>query len=322
MRLSRRSFLSVLPAPLVPGFLRSEGWVPDNPFAFDPPPNVNPNDFPTPPVWSPNERPDARWQFTKTEYDRIMAALEQHGILNTNSTIDSPHPDQAVHTLKFGGGRGFLDENGMRLTYPNAIYWGASLADPVPTYPYAKIASDAGTTYPGTTIVLEDEAHVDADNHTSVRQSVDPALSGSYVTLTAENAGTTASLVMGRGGVFGSAALFTNVNLSVASGFILMGGGVEKTIATGVITATESWHTVDTEGDAGTDDLATINGGVTGAILVLTAANSTRDVVVKDSTGNLKLNGDMTLTHANDSITLLCTTGSEWVEIARSDNTA
>lgn len=93
------------------------------------------------------------------------------------------------------------------------------------------------------------------------------------------------------------------------------------TIASGAITALADWHWVDTEGSATTDDLDTINGGYEGRRLVLFAANSVRDVVLKDGSGNLRLTSDFTLTHAEDSIELIYRS-NVWVEIGRSDNTA
>ena len=95
--------------------------------------------------------------------------------------------------------------------------------------------------------------------------------------------------------------------------------GTEKTIASGAITVTHSFHSVDTEGDAGTDDLDTINGGKLGQLVTLIPANGSRTVVMKDGTGNLKLSGDFNLNGANDNITLLYT-GSEWVEISTANN--
>jgi len=93
----------------------------------------------------------------------------------------------------------------------------------------------------------------------------------------------------------------------------------ELTIATGVITATGSQHFVDTEADAATDDLATINGGTSGDILILRSANNSRDTTVKDGSGNLRIAGDFTLTNSQDTIELLFD-GSNWIELSRSDN--
>ena len=109
---------------------------------------------------------------------------------------------------------------------------------------------------------------------------------------------------------------------------VLAGGiaftGSELTVASGAVTATGSYHRIDTEGDAGTDSLITINGGVEGQLLVLQSAGSARDTTLEDTGdagGNLFLNGDFTLSHAQDSITLLYSSAdSGWIEVSRSDN--
>lgn len=105
------------------------------------------------------------------------------------------------------------------------------------------------------------------------------------------------------------------------SGFVSTAAPTELTIATGAVTATKSYHTVDTEADAASDDLDTISGGVAGAMLVITAADSARSVVAKDGTGNLLLSGDFTMDNAEDTLTLLYN-GSNWLELSRSDNGA
>lgn len=72
------------------------------------------------------------------------------------------------------------------------------------------------------------------------------------------------------------------------SGIVKYTDDGELTISSGAITITGSNHTVDTESDASTDDLDTINGGVDGARLVIRTENSSRDVVLKDGTGNIE----------------------------------
>tara|TARA_R110000851_G_scaffold305822_1_gene463961 strand:- start:276 stop:2243 length:1968 start_codon:yes stop_codon:yes gene_type:complete len=92
-------------------------------------------------------------------------------------------------------------------------------------------------------------------------------------------------------------------------------------IISGVITATDSVHKVDTEASASTDDLDTINGGSDGHILILRTNSSARDVTLKDGTGNLFLAGDFTLSRTENSITLKFDDNlSGWVEVSRSDN--
>jgi hypothetical protein len=99
-------------------------------------------------------------------------------------------------------------------------------------------------------------------------------------------------------------------------------GTLERTIASGAITIFAPVHRVDTEGNAASDDLTTINGGYApGQMLTLQAADSARTVVCKDGTGNMLLSGDFSLDNSQDSITLLYN-GTSWVEISRSDNGA
>lgn len=100
--------------------------------------------------------------------------------------------------------------------------------------------------------------------------------------------------------------------------------GSEKTISGGVISTGGKqieYHDVDTEGDAASDDLDTINGGAIGDLLVIKPANSSRTVVAKDASGNLQLAGDFSMDNGLDTMVLLCV-GSNWVELSRSDNGA
>lgn len=105
------------------------------------------------------------------------------------------------------------------------------------------------------------------------------------------------------------------------TGFINIGNDDTVTIAAGVITPRSGFVQVDTEGAAATDDLDTITatGLEDGAIITLTASSSARTVVCKDGTGNMRLAGDFSLTHSDDTITLVYN-GVNWLEISRSDN--
>ena len=99
---------------------------------------------------------------------------------------------------------------------------------------------------------------------------------------------------------------------------INLGTPTELTIAAGVVTRTRSAHIIDTEGDSASDDLDTINGGVDGDILILSATHSDRTVVCKDMTGNLQLVGNFTLDNGGDRIMLIYRNGL-WFELSRSD---
>ena len=103
-------------------------------------------------------------------------------------------------------------------------------------------------------------------------------------------------------------------------GFFGFAGRSELTIATGVVTATRSFHAIDTQNDDSTDDLDTINGGVQGDILVIRAINSARTVVVKDAVGNIFTAGDFSMDHNQDRLTLMMGEGSNWFELSRSSN--
>jgi hypothetical protein len=94
------------------------------------------------------------------------------------------------------------------------------------------------------------------------------------------------------------------------------------TIASGAVTLSGSsitFLTVDTEGAAASDDLATISGGTAGQVVALRQANDARNVTFKDNTDNLRLAGDYTGGEAVDTITVVYD-GSVWLEIARSNN--
>ena len=95
----------------------------------------------------------------------------------------------------------------------------------------------------------------------------------------------------------------------------------ELTISSGAVTVNQSSHSVDTEADAASDDLATINGMRSGSLLVVYASSSSRTVVLKDGTGNLKLSGDCTLDNTEDIATLI-KIGSNWQLVACTSNGA
>jgi hypothetical protein len=69
----------------------------------------------------------------------------------------------------------------------------------------------------------------------------------------------------------------------------------ELTIAAGVVTATQALHRIDTEADAASDDLDTINGGTAGKQLVLWRENSARAVVLTTA-GNIAIPGTVSFT--------------------------
>ncbi len=117
--------------------------------------------------------------------------------------------------------------------------------------------------------------------------------------------------------ISGTAVVIASFGVASSKFFIGLGPGV--TIASGIITVSASAHPVSTEGGASTDDLDTVNGGQTGQILILYASNNTNDIVLRDNVGNLRLNGNFTMDHNQDRITLQFD-GTNWIELNRSDN--
>jgi hypothetical protein len=76
-------------------------------------------------------------------------------------------------------------------------------------------------------------------------------------------------------------------SLKIKDGSLILPTATELTIASGAITVTQGLHTVDTEGDAATDNLDTINGVAANQIVYLKTANAARDVVLTNGVGNV-----------------------------------
>lgn len=82
---------------------------------------------------------------------------------------------------------------------------------------------------------------------------------------------------------------------------LIFDAATELTIASGAVTATQGFHSIDTEGDAASDDLDTINGMATGEMCIVVAANAARTVVLKHGTGNLYCQRGQDVSLAEDS---------------------
>lgn len=69
---------------------------------------------------------------------------------------------------------------------------------------------------------------------------------------------------------------------------LVFDAATELTVASGEITVTQSWHTIDTESNAATDELDTINGLEAGRFYFLQLADAGRVTKLKHGTGNIK----------------------------------
>ena len=62
---------------------------------------------------------------------------------------------------------------------------------------------------------------------------------------------------------------------------------IDEEVGRGYVTITHSFHQIDTESNASSDDLDTIYGGHNGQILILKPANGNRTVVIRHDEGNI-----------------------------------
>lgn len=93
----------------------------------------------------------------------------------------------------------------------------------------------------------------------------------------------------------------------------------ELTIASGAVTRTASYHRIDTEGDAASDDLDTISGGTAGQKLIIRAENTARDVVIRHNgggTGNIRTydGNNITLDETYKAVELIYD-GTNWLVV-------
>ena len=118
----------------------------------------------------------------------------------------------------------------------------------------------------------------------------------------------------------------TNVTAAgaVMQSIIKVGAPSEVTLSdAGVAAITSSHHTIDSYGDAATDTMTGISGGVADQILILRPESSARTITIDSGFLNIALDGgaDFVMDHANDQIMLLRLHDSDdWIEISRSNN--
>jgi hypothetical protein len=115
----------------------------------------------------------------------------------------------------------------------------------------------------------------------------------------------------------GSAALASDLlNALDAGGQISPTAATELTIASGSITVTQLYHTVDTQSDASSDDLDTIAGGAEMDWLIIRPDHDARSIVVKHDEDNISCMGqaDITLDDVEDCCLLFYDAGlTKWL---------
>lgn len=102
-------------------------------------------------------------------------------------------------------------------------------------------------------------------------------------------------------------------------GHIKCDSPTELTVSAGAITILKSaCYTVDTEADAASDDLDVIN-CTAGQRFILTPADTTRTVVIKDDDTNIDIQADFSLNHLHDLFGGRCFSANVVIEEARSN---
>ncbi len=121
------------------------------------------------------------------------------------------------------------------------------------------------------------------------------------------------------GAVLSKTDLDTHIrdNLNFLKTNIALEEAVELTISDGEITIAYSHHSIDTEGNAASDDLVTINGGEEGRVVLIRPASGERTVILKHGTGNIYSPSGLDITLDDESdYCLLVYDGENWCAIA------
>ena len=94
-------------------------------------------------------------------------------------------------------------------------------------------------------------------------------------------------------------------------------------ISSGSITITQSYHIIDTQGDASSDTLTNIDGGDIGTTVLLQTATGSRDITIVNGAGGagqINCGSNRVLSDPRDKIWLVKNTVGEWDMISFADN--
>jgi len=110
--------------------------------------------------------------------------------------------------------------------------------------------------------------------------------------------------------------VFGKLKSKVTAKDLVFEQGPTLEIASGVITITHSLHEVEVQGASGDDNLDTINGGVSGQILILRAFDGGRTVTLKHEEDNIFITGgsDFELNSSSD-VAICLKDGNDWLVI-------
>ena len=109
------------------------------------------------------------------------------------------------------------------------------------------------------------------------------------------------------------------IDVIIDDGFINFGTDVINQISSGAITVSSTYNQIRGEGNVD-DDLATINGGTEGDIVIFNAYHNSQDITVVE-TGNIETPGSSVVMDDVDDMLTLIYDGTDWKVLSFSDNT-
>ncbi len=234
--------------------------------------------------------------FQTTNIDRVF-------FRDTSPFVRIAIPDDVIHTgLRINNTDGFVEfGNGLgiagRFVPLIDMKAGGNTGDFSLIRGQVNIAQDAGAT---PVIVLE----VEQDDGTAI-------INRNYINI--RNAGTDVWSINKNDDV----SMHGNhiINLAILN----FNDATELTISSGIITATQSFHSIDGSGDA-SDDLDTINGGAEGDLITIVAEHPDRTITVTEN-GNLLVDvaGNFAMDNSGDTWSAIYN-GTHWLETSRSNN--
>lgn len=152
---------------------------------------------------------------------------------------------------------------------------------------------------------IKDDEIVDADINASAAIDATKIADGSVTDTEFQYIGTASSDVQAQ------------LDNKLSDGFADFDDATEATISSGTLTVTQSCHTVDTEGDAASDDIVTISASSAETkILFLWLENDSREATLVHGTGNIETDDGTDFDITAGCLVLLMSDGSSWRMVA------
>jgi hypothetical protein len=254
--------------------------------------------------------------------------LDRTGLYGLAANVVQAKMDAATGAIVAAAGKTVMDVNGVTLDADTVAGTGAAYSQPGTALKWmrAGTSTKVGSVYGNWNVTLGVgalvlDAQYDASNRAAI--ALYGTVAGAYIRLSGLvsidgglNVGTATGAAAGDASIEGTltASAITGLRCPYQAELTLNSAGA-ITVGAG------TFYRVDTYEDAASDDLVTILGGSDGKIVILGSQISTRDVVVKNGTGNIYCGADLTLSSTLDRITLQYDAQqSVWLMVAWSNN--